>query len=537
MDTSPDAGSDATSQGTPDAAGGQTGLTLAPDEIRGSRLVPTFTEQRGSDGSMARSLDGWFDLERNELCEVTTLADGALHCAPHAAYATEAFRDAACGSPVLVFMSYGPTCLGQQSVSKYEYMWLPSGQACHGPRLAAYPEGAPLALSTMYARDAQGACVERPLQNDRSYEFYARPAEIAEIPPAAFVAVTERVVQRGEGRVRLEEVHRAGADGSAWVRSEYSGLVDTARNEKCSIEKDDLGVSRCVPGSTSLERGTLYFTTAACSAESSVRVARSNVPSSCTQADPRATHQRYFLDRVDACHSTLYARPSSAPYTGQLYYSYSQVCNSASMSPGMMAWPASAFTTAIESTVFAEAKHGYVREADTFYGTRGGVLMPARWVSTSEGLTAGSGGRVLANTASEEACMMTVLEDGKTYCVGAAEYARGGAGDGNQYADPGCTEPSVYVDRPIDCATGRSPELANVLVQQVDMQSSCRTARLFHRPVEEVGGPGYVRDGGGACVALQPAPAERPRARYRQKDLVPIDPTTLVEITTTSHVR
>lgn len=501
-------------------------------------MQPTFVEEHGSDGSVARSFDGWFDAERNEICDVTELADGALHCAPRAAYATEAFSDAACGSPVLVFTAYGTTCLGQPPAPRYDYMSLPSGQACNGRRLAAYPEGAPLVLSTMYVRDAQGACVAAPLQNDVAYEFHARPAEIAEIPPAAFVTVTESMVEEGDGRIRVEQVRRIGADGSASIREQYRGLVDTARNERCSVGKDDTGVSRCVPGALSLEQGTLYYTTATCSADSYVRMARSSVPSACTQPDPRDTYQQYFSERIDACHSKLYARPSSPPHTGPLYYSYNQVCNPASAGPGTVAWPPSAFTTTLAMTDFAEAKQEYAREEEeTFYGKPGNRLVPARWLSTAEGLSAAAGGRVLVDAASGDSCTMTVLEDGKTYCIGASDSLRGGPGDGDHYADAGCTEPAVYVGRrPVDCATGESPDVADVLVQRVDGRSSCRTSRVYRRPTQEVGGPGYIRNGG-VCVPVQVAPGDSPKVRYRQKDLVPIDPATLVEITTVHDVR
>lgn len=533
-DLSPDAG---VSQDFPATDAGDTTGALLPDEVSGSRLSPTFAEQHGSDGSLIRSFDGWFDAERNELCEATELADGVVRCAPPAAYATEAFSDAACAIPVLAFRKYA-TCSGQPPAPTYEYMSLPSGQACHGRRLAAYPESAPLALATMYQRDAQGACVATPLQNDGSYEFYARPAAIAEVPPEAFVAFAESTVVQGERRIRVEQLLRVGADGSKGVRDEYAGLVDTARNEKCSAGKDDVGVSRCFPGSTSLRKGTRYFTTATCSADSYVLMASSNVPSACAKQDPRDAHQRYFTDRIDACHSTLYARPSSPPHTGPLYYSYNAACNPAASSPGDMSWPPTAFTTTIATTVFAEATQGYALEGATFYGTRGSALVPARWTTTSDGLSAGAGERVLVDAASGDPCTMTILENGRTYCVGASEYARGGPGDGDQYADAACTEPAVYVDRRSpDCATGERPELADVLVQQLDARSSCRAARLYRRPSQEIGGPGYQRDGNGACVAVQRAPDSSPTVRYRQKDLVPIDPASLVEITTTRHVR
>jgi hypothetical protein len=206
----PDAGTDATTETSPERSG-------------------TRLKRRGYDLEGTRAFRRIFDSARNETCAVSEWTDGARYCTPFEATGYVVFADAGCTTPVGLghvrcpgtapsyFADFASSTCGESAVSKL------------------FERGAERS-GTQYYRIFDGAC-SSPLTMSSEEQLFTLGAEV---PPSAFVRVTASVV----GTHRLRQVYDESDDGLRVA----TRVHDSALAQECLFQDDVARTSwQCLP--------------------------------------------------------------------------------------------------------------------------------------------------------------------------------------------------------------------------------------------------------------------------------------------------
>lgn len=434
----------------PDAADASSSEFSTPDETAGTRLKPTYLQLSGNDGSVKLEFAAWYDAERDEPCRVQKMSDGNMHCAPLGESPVvelgSLFQDDACTAPVIAF--HGPAstaaCGAVASLTTKRYVNVSSLETCALTRLAAFPTTS-IPTKTVFTKSGGGSCVAVSLVG-KGLEVFAASTPLPEIDPAKFAAITvSNDAPTTDKRLRASRMIHSGADGSKAVSAVR--ILDGQRNEFCENQLDIDGVHRCIPRGASIS-SSLYFSDATCSQDvfELDKPDALDIEAACL-VDARNTFSRY-MTRVSgiSCQARTEIFPIVAtPPLSTVYGGSPASC--AVQSPALIGskpryrWQD--LPSAIGPGTFSAIADVEHDSPAGYYGKSGARLtLRQSGQGSADGFEAMQS-MVYRDKGLGNACVPSVLDDGKTYCV--PQSRRLVFAVGKIFADATCTVSVVPV--------------------------------------------------------------------------------------------
>jgi hypothetical protein len=488
-----------------------------------------------ADGAELLWLFNFWDEQRQEPCEVQTLSDGKLHCAPRGEplpYGPdEFFADATCTtSPVIGTRTdvRTPYCSIIYPQGAHRYFQLPSNRSCEPVRLIDFPTTAPLAVSTIY-RKSGSTCSAFSVAPGADYidEIYASPPlPLVEVAPSSFATVTRtETIPVTSSRIRGAMYASSGDDGSKWTS--LGGFVDSARNEYCYPTDATDGTSRCMPRGGEVE--SWGFSDPGCTKPVSEVVENGGC-----LLDSLDTWGSYMTKAAPATAcgnggTILYPR-----FTGQtlstIYQGTPSSCSVTSVGPswGISFYSQTTLPAPLPPSTFSEISEGWADTPNYRYVRNGSrITFKSFDDKTPDGFHQTSDYASPSDTKWGDCYPMT-LADGNLYCVpSTAPYFAFDSSRPALFADAACSVPVLGVDAP---STGCGGALASVYVEQPAAVGSCMALRFYRVPKTPIASPKlYAFDTNAKC-----APSTENTSQYaffRRSDCEEISPTEFVAVT------